>query len=47
MHELYLIKQESPDFFFRTLFSSKQAVKNVTLKDIAQFNAELKELFSN
>jgi hypothetical protein len=47
LHELYLIKLESPDFFFKSLKTKNLMLNNsITLRDVAHFSSEIKILFS-
>ena len=46
LYEFYLIKVESPDFFYRSLAINKNNNKPVLIRDVAIFSLELKKIFS-
>ena len=46
LYEFYLIKKESPDFFYRSLAINKSNCKPVMIRDVAVFSLELKKVVS-
>ena len=46
LYELFLIKRDSPDFFYRSL-SANFLRRPVFLRDLAAFSNELRRLFTN
>ena len=47
LYEFFLIKIESPDFFYRSLAINKSNSKPVLIRDVAIFSLELKKIFCN
>ena len=48
LYEFFLIKNESPDFFYRQLAISKMSsTKPVMIRDLAIFTLELKKIFNS
>ncbi len=47
LYEFFLIKNESPDFFYRQIAINKSSTKPVLIRDIAIFTLELKKIFSS
>jgi hypothetical protein len=47
LYEFFLIKNESPDFFYRSLAINKNNTKPVMIRDLAIFSLELKKIFNS
>lgn len=47
LYELFMIKNETPEFFYKSIGFVNNTFKNATLRDIAHFSYELKKIFQN
>lgn len=45
LHELLMIKLETPEFFYKSIGFFNNPYKSTTLRDVAHFSYELKKLF--
>lgn len=47
LYELFMIKNETPEFFYKSIGYVNNSFKNSNLRDIAHFSYELKKIFLN
>lgn len=45
LYELFIIKNETPEFFYKSIGFANNSFKNTNLRDIAHFSYELKKIF--